>query len=131
VKYNFNTDSGELSVLMCGASVFSHLLLDRQKGEYLWSFLEVVPRLVNRQSSQPVFRCLLKLAVVVVVVAVVVVAVAAVVFVAVAVVVVVAVAVAAVVVVVFAVVAVVVIVVVVVVVVEPLLLPPRNTPQIR
>jgi len=41
---------------------FSNLLLDRQKDEYLCSFLEVVPRLVICHSSQPVFRCLLRLA---------------------------------------------------------------------
>ena len=32
---------------------FSHLLLDRQKDEYLCSFLEAVPRLVIRHSLQP------------------------------------------------------------------------------
>jgi len=46
---------------------FSHLLLDRQKDEYLCSFLEVVPRLVIHHLLQPVFLFLLRLVVVVVV----------------------------------------------------------------
>jgi len=52
---NINTDSGEVSLLMSGASLFSHLLLYRQKDGYLCSFLEVVPMLVIHQSLQPVF----------------------------------------------------------------------------
>jgi len=64
---NINTDSGELSLLMCGASLFfSHLLLNRQRVEYLCSFLEAVSRLVIHHSLQPVFRYLLRLVVVVV-----------------------------------------------------------------
>ena len=47
---------------------FSHILLDRQKDEYLCSFLEAVPRLAIRQFLQPVFRFLLRLVIVVVVV---------------------------------------------------------------
>ena len=31
---NINTDGGQLSLLMCGASLFSRLLLDRQMDEY-------------------------------------------------------------------------------------------------
>jgi hypothetical protein len=61
---------GELYLLMCGASLFSNLLLDRQKDEYLCSFFEVFPMLVIRHSSQPVFRYLLRLAAAVVVVVV-------------------------------------------------------------
>ena len=64
MKSNINTDNGELSLLMCGASLFSHLLLDQQKDEYLCSFLEAVPRLVIRHLLQPVVQLLLRLAVV-------------------------------------------------------------------
>jgi len=49
---------------------FVHLLLDRQKDEYLCSFLEVVSRLVIHHLLQPVVRLLLRVVVVVVVVAV-------------------------------------------------------------
>jgi len=53
---------------MCGASLFSHLLLDRQKDEHLCSFPEAVPRLIICHLLQPVFRFLLRLVVVVIVV---------------------------------------------------------------
>ena len=52
---------------MCAASLFSHLLLDRQKDEYFCSFLEAVPRLAFRHMLQPIVRLLLRLAVVTVV----------------------------------------------------------------
>jgi len=43
---------------------FSYRLLDRQKDEYLCSFLEAVPRLVIHHLLQPVFLFLLRLVVV-------------------------------------------------------------------
>ena len=46
VKNSINTASGELSLLMCGASPFSSLLQDQQTDGFLCSFLEAVPRLV-------------------------------------------------------------------------------------
>ena len=61
VKNNINTDSGELSLLMWEPHFSSHLLLDRQKDEYLCSFIEMVPRLVIHHS-QSVFQFLLRLA---------------------------------------------------------------------
>ena len=73
MKNNVNTDSGELSLSMCGASLFSHLLLDRQKDEHLCSFLEAVPRVaVLHHLLQPVVCLVVRLAVLVVVVLVVV-----------------------------------------------------------
>ena len=67
---NINTDSRELSLLMCGASLFSHLLLVWRKDEHLCSLLEAVPRVVIlRHLLQPVVWLLLRLVVVFFVVA--------------------------------------------------------------
>jgi len=58
---NINTDSCESSSLMCGALLFSYFLLDQQKEEYVYSFLEVVPRLVIiRHLLQPVVHLLVR-----------------------------------------------------------------------
>ena len=55
---------------MRASRFFSHLLLDRQKGEYLCSFPEVVPRLVILcHLLQPVVHHLLKLFVIIIIAA--------------------------------------------------------------
>ena len=69
MKNSINTGNGEPSLLVCGASLFSHLLLDQQKDEYRCSFVEADPRLVAIRCFLQLVVILLRLVVVVAVAA--------------------------------------------------------------